>query len=68
MDPSNRKLMQVTIEDAAQADRIITILMGDKVDPRREYISTHANFSRSDDFVPVTADLDKGAKPNDGWQ
>ncbi len=62
MDPSNRKLMQVTIEDAAQADRIITILMGDKVDPRREYISTHANFNKTDDFMPVSADAnDKGA-------
>jgi DNA gyrase subunit B len=62
MDPSNRQLMQVTIEDAAQADRIITILMGDKVDPRREYISTHANFNRADNFVPVTAEAnEKGA-------
>ncbi len=62
MDPNNRKLTQVTIEDAAQADRIVTILMGDKVDPRREYISTHANFNKADDFVPVTADAnEKGA-------
>ncbi len=59
MDPSNRKLMQVTIEDAAQADRIVTILMGDKVDPRREYISTHANFNKADDFIPVTAEADE---------
>ncbi len=62
MDPGSRKLMQVTIEDAAQADRIITILMGDKVEPRREYISQHANFNKADDFVPVTADAgEKGA-------
>ncbi len=62
MDPQNRKLMQVTIEDAAQADRIVTILMGDKVEPRREYITQHANFNKSDDFVPVTDDADeKGA-------
>ena len=62
MDPQSRKLLQVTIEDAAQADRIVTILMGDKVEPRREYISTHANFNRSDDFVPVAADIqEKGA-------
>ena len=59
MDPANRKLMQVTIEDAAQADRIVTILMGDKVDPRREYISTHANFNKADDFIPVTAEADE---------
>ena len=62
MDPQNRKLLQVTIEDAAQADRIVTILMGDKVEPRREYISTHANFNRTDDFAPVSADeKEKGA-------
>jgi len=62
MDPQSRKLLQVTIEDAAQADRIVTILMGDKVEPRREYISTHANFNRSDDFVPVSTDIqEKGA-------
>ncbi len=61
MDPENRKLLQVTIEDAAQADRIVTILMGDKVEPRREYISQHANFNRTDDFVPV-----EGASAKEG--
>ncbi len=62
MDPSARKLLQVTCEDAAQAERIITILMGDKVEPRREYISSHANFNKTDDFVPVTTEVnEKGA-------
>ena len=51
MNPQERKLLQVTIEDGAQADRLITILMGDKVDPRREYISKHADFYRPDTFV-----------------
>lgn len=50
MDPSQRKLMQVSIDDAAQADRLVTILMGDKVEPRRDYISEHADFNRQDDF------------------
>ena len=50
MDPAQRKLMKVTIEDAAQADRLVTILMGDKVDPRREYIAAHADFNREDTF------------------
>ena len=50
MDPAQRKLMQVTIDDAAQADRLITILMGDKVEPRRDYISAHADFNREDNF------------------
>ena len=51
MNPASRKLLQVTVEDGAEADRLITILMGDKVDPRREYISTHADFYRPDTFV-----------------
>ena len=50
MDPSQRKLMQVTIEDAAQADRLVTILMGDKVEPRRDYSAEHADFNRQDNF------------------
>ncbi|NLD33621.1 MAG: type IIA DNA topoisomerase subunit B [Clostridiales bacterium] len=50
MDPARRKLMQVTLEDGAEADRLITVLMGDKVDPRREYISTHADFNKPDTF------------------
>ncbi len=50
MDPSQRKLMRVSIEDAALVDRLTTILMGDKVEPRRDYISEHADFNRTDDF------------------
>jgi len=50
MDPEHRKLMQVTIEDAAQADSLITVLMGDKVEPRREYIIEHAEFNKADHF------------------
>ena len=50
MNPQNRKLMQVTIEDAALADSLITVLMGDKVEPRREYIIEHAEFNKADHF------------------
>ncbi|MBQ9300573.1 MAG: type IIA DNA topoisomerase subunit B [Clostridia bacterium] len=50
MDPANRRLMRVTLEDAAREDEIITVLMGDKVDPRREYIISHAEFNREDTF------------------
>ncbi len=54
MDPEQRKLMQVTIEDAALADRRITILMGDKVEPRRDYITEHADFNKPDHFeMPI---------------
>ena len=42
MDPTTRMMKRVEIEDAAEADRIFTILMGDKVAPRREFIETHS--------------------------
>ena len=42
MNPLHRTLMQVTIDDAEQADDIFTTLMGDKVEPRREFIQNHA--------------------------
>ncbi len=42
MDPKTRSLKQVKIEDAVQADEIFTILMGDEVEPRREFIQEHA--------------------------
>jgi DNA gyrase subunit B len=42
MDPTTRTMKRVEIEDAAEADRIFTILMGDKVAPRREFIETHS--------------------------
>ncbi len=42
MDPQNRKMICVTIEDAEAAEKIFTLLMGDEVVPRREYIERHA--------------------------
>ena len=42
MNPNNRNLLQVSIEDAEQADEIFSTLMGDKVEPRREFIQNHA--------------------------
>ena len=50
MNPEKRKLMQVMLEDGAEADRLITVLMGDKVEPRREYISANADFNKPDTF------------------
>ena len=60
MDPSRRKLMRVNIEDAAQAERLVTILMGDKVEPRREYISQNANFNREDSFTEFSDQMSEG--------
>ncbi len=42
MDPAKRTLLKVTIEDAIQAERMFTILMGEEVEPRREFIEKHA--------------------------
>ena len=51
MDPENRTLVQVTIEDAARAEKMITTLMGDDIDGRKAYIGEHANFDREDTFM-----------------
>jgi DNA gyrase subunit B len=48
MNPASRTLKQVTIESAAEADRIFSMLMGDEVAPRREFIESHAKYARID--------------------
>ncbi len=53
MDPKSRTLMQVTIEDAAEAERLITVLMGDEVESRKRYIFEYANFNREDSFAKM---------------
>ena len=48
MDPANRLLKQVTIENAAEADEIFSMLMGDDVEPRREFIEKNATYANID--------------------
>jgi DNA gyrase subunit B len=50
MNPEHRTLLQVTIEDAAEADRVFDMLMGSSVPPRRRFIQTHAKSVRNLDF------------------
>ena len=48
MNPETRTLKQITIESAAEADHIFSMLMGDEVPPRREFIETHAKYAKID--------------------
>ncbi len=51
MNPATRNLTQVTIEDAAKAERMITTLMVDKVEGRKEFLARYANFNKRDAFM-----------------
>ena len=51
LDPEKRNLIQVTVEDAATCERMITTLMGDDIEARKKYINEHANFDKEDDFL-----------------
>ena len=48
MDYNHRTLVQITIEDSAQADEIFTTLMGDKVPPRKQFIEENAHYATID--------------------
>ena len=50
LNPRTRILMRVTLEDAAEAERLITILMGEGSEERKKYIQTYADFNKEDNF------------------
>ncbi len=50
LNPDNRSLVRVNIEDAADVEHLVTVLMGDKIQPRKEYISEFADFNKVDLF------------------
>ncbi len=51
MDPARRNLIQVNIEDAAEAEQMVTALMGDRVEARKEFLAQNANFNKVDTFI-----------------
>src|SRR5699024_3580013 len=63
MDPDTRTLIRVSIEDSAQAEKRVSVLMGNKVEPRRKWIESNVEFSLEEDGSilennQVTAEID----------
>ena len=61
MDPENRMLKQVTLTNAAEADRTFSVLMGEEVAPRRDFIEAHASYANIDAQQPLRLITDSGA-------
>ena len=55
MDPAHRTLIQLNLGDALIAQRVVSVLMGDKADLRRDWIEKHVSFTLEDDFAKGTA-------------
>lgn len=54
MDPAHRTLIQLNLGDALIAQRVVSVLMGDKADLRRDWIEKHVSFTLEDDFAKET--------------
>ncbi len=64
MNPATRNLIQVTVEDAAKAEKMITTLMGDKVEGRKEFLAKYANFNKRDAFMDQIEKTEKKESGN----
>ncbi|HGF8006486.1 TPA: DNA topoisomerase IV subunit B [Enterococcus faecium] len=64
MDPTSRTLIRVRIDDAAQAERRVTTLMGDKVEPRRKWIENHVQFTLEEDVSILDKKEDTEISPS----
>ena len=62
MNPATRNLIQVTVEDAAKAEKMITTLMGDKVEGRKEFLAKYTNFNKRDAFMDKLEKKEKKEK------
>ena len=60
MNPEKRTLVRVTIENAAEAEHLVRVLMGEKADLRREYIFANSNFNREDHFMELGGVVEDG--------
>lgn len=67
MDPASRTLIRVRIDDLAQAERRVTTLMGDKVEPRRKWIENHVQFTLEEDgsILDKKEDIENTATSNE---
>lgn len=70
MDPEHRTLVRVRIDDAAQAERRVTTLMGDKVAPRRKWIESHVQFSLEEDgsILETTESTDEKSTAEESFE
>ena len=66
LNPATRNLTQVTVEDAAKAEKMITTLMGDKVEGRKEFLARYANFNKRDTFMDKIEKTDKKGVDDNG--